>query len=164
VDAEAESLVRCLDEQRAAVLAIVDGLPEAELRRAVFPSGWTCLGLIHHLAVDDERYWFRGVAAGEPVEFPADEDAGWVVGPEVTAADVAATYRDEIARSNAIIAATPLDTPARRHDPRWEVWGWPPPGTVNLRWIALHMIEETARHAGHLDTARELLDGRTGLG
>ncbi|HKA95856.1 MAG TPA: DinB family protein [Streptosporangiaceae bacterium] len=164
MDAEAESLVRCLDEQRAAVLAIVDGLPEAGLRRAVFPSGWTCLGLIHHLAVDDERYWFRGVAAGEPVEFPVDEDVGWLVGPEVTGADVVATYHDEIARSNAIIAATPLDTPARRHDPRWDVWGWPPPRTVNLRWIILHMIEETARHAGHLDTARELLDGRTGLG
>jgi hypothetical protein len=67
--------------------------------------------------------------------------------------------------ANAIIAATPLDALARRRDPRWDVWGWPPPGeTVNLRWIILHMIEETARHAGHLDTARELLDGRTGLG
>src|SRR5215813_14663617 len=115
VSAETESLVYYLDQQRESVLDIVDGLPEAALRRVMFPSGWTCLGLIHHLAVDDERYWFRGVAAGEPVEFPADEDAGWVVGPEVTAGDVAATYRDEIARSNAIIAATPLDTPARRH-------------------------------------------------
>ena len=58
-------------QQRESVLGIVGGLPEAALRRAVFPSGWTCLGLIHHLAVDDERSWFRGVAAGEPIEFPA---------------------------------------------------------------------------------------------
>ena len=74
-------------------------------------------------------------------------------------------YHEEIARANAIIAATPLDAPARRRDPRWEVWGWPAPDEpVTLRWIILHMIEETARHAGHLDIARELLDGRTGLG
>jgi hypothetical protein len=54
---------------------------------------------------------------------------------------------------------------ARRRDPRWDAWGWPEPGeTVTLRWIILHMIKETARHAGHLDTARELLDGRSGLG
>lgn len=163
--AETESLVYYLDQQRASVLGIVDGLPEAALRRAVFPSGWTCLGLIHHLAVDDERYWFRGVAAGEPIEFPAGEDPGWVVGPEISAGEVLRLYRDEIARANAIIAATPLDALARRRDPRWDAWSWPEPEqTVNLRWIILHMIEETARHAGHLDTARELLDGRTGLG
>jgi Protein of unknown function (DUF664) len=166
VNAETESLVRCLDQQRESVLDIVDGLPDALLRRAVFPSGWTCLGLIHHLAVDDERYWFRGVAAGEPVEFPAgDVEPGWVVGPEVAAAEVFRLYCQEIARANTILAATPLDTPARRRDPRWDAWGWPPAGEpVTLRWIVMHMIEETARHAGHLDTARELLDGRTGLG
>ena len=165
VTAEADSLVSYLDQQRESVLDIVDGLPEAALRRAVFPSGWTCLGLIHHLAIDDERYWFRGVAAGEPIEFPACQDPGWVVGPQITAEQALSLYREETARANAIIAATPLDAPARRRDPRWDAWGWPEPEqTVNLRWIILHMIEETARHAGHLDTARELIDGRTGLG
>lgn len=165
MDAEAGTLVHYLDQQRESVLEIVDGLPDVALRRAVFPSGWTCLGLIHHLAVDDERYWFRAIAAGEPIVLPAGEDPGWLVGPEVAAADVFGLYREEVARANAIIAATPLDAPARRRDPRWLAWDWPPPGeTVSLRWIILHMIEETARHAGHLDTARELLDGRTGLG
>jgi hypothetical protein len=66
-------------------------------------------------------------------------------------------------RSNAIIEATPLDTLAQGYDPQWSEWGWPTADdVVNLRWIILHMIEETAQHAGHLDTARELLDGRTG--
>src|SRR5262249_48796983 len=74
---------------------------------------WTCLGLIHHLAVDNERYWFRGVAAGEPIEFPAGEDPGWLVGPQITAREVFGLYREEIARANAIIAATPLDALAR---------------------------------------------------
>ena len=163
VSAETESLVYYLDQQRESVLDIVDGLPEAALRRVMFPSGWTCLGLIHHLAVDDERYWFRGVAAGGPIEFPAGEDPGWEVAPEITAREVFGLYREEIARANAIIAATPLDALARRRDPRWDAWGWPDE-PVTLRWIILHMIEETARHARHLDTARELLDGRTGLG
>jgi hypothetical protein len=71
VNAETQSLVCYLDEQRDSVLEIVDGLPEAALGRAVFRPGWTCLGLIHHLAIDDERNWFGGVAAGEPVDFPA---------------------------------------------------------------------------------------------
>jgi len=165
VSAERESLASCLDQQCESVLEIVDGLPEAALRRAVFPSGWTCLGLIHSLAVDNERYWFRGVAAGEPIEFPAGEDPGWLVGPQFAAGEVFRPYKEEIARANAIIAATPLDALARRRDPRWDAWGWPEPEqTVNLRWIILHMIEETARHAGHIDTTRELLDGRTGLG
>jgi hypothetical protein len=166
VSDEADNLVGYLGEQRETVLDIVAGLPDALLRRAVVPSGWTCLGVIQHLAVDDERYWFRGVAAGEPIEFPAgDDEPGWVVGPEVPAADVFGLYHEEIARANAIIAATPLDEPARRRDPRWNDWGWPAPDEpVTLRWIILHMIEETARHAGHLDIARELLDGRTGLG
>ena len=165
VSAEAESLVYYLDQQRESVLDIVDGLPEAALRRVVFPSGWTCLGLIHHLAVDNERYWFRGVAAGEPIGFPAGEDPGWLVGPQIAAEEVFSLYREEIARANAIIAARPLDALARRRDPRWDAWGWPEPGeTVNLRWIIMHMIEETARHAGHLDIAREVIDGRTGLG
>jgi Protein of unknown function (DUF664) len=58
-------------------------------------------------------------------------------------------YRDEIARANAIIAATPPGALARRRDPRWDAWGWPEPEqTVNLRWIILHMIEETARTPG----------------
>ena len=166
VSAETEILVHYLDQQRESVLEIVDGLPEAALLRPVFPSSWTCLSLIHHLAVDDERYWFRGVAAGEPIEFPAYEDTtGWLVGPQVTAEQVFSLYQEEIARANAIIAATPLDALARRRDARWDTSGWPEPEqTVNMRWIILHIIEEPARHAGHLDTARELLDGRTGLG
>jgi len=165
VDAEAATLLQFLDGQRASVFAILDGLPDAALRRPVFPSGWTCLGMVHHLAVDDERYWFRGIAAGEPIELPSDDDGGWLVEPEVPAEAVFGLYRDEIQRANVIIAGTALGAPARRRDPRWDGWGWPSPaGIVNLRWIILHMIEETAQHAGHLDTARELLDGRTGLG
>jgi hypothetical protein len=105
MDTEAAFLLDYLDGQRAAVLAILDGLPDALLRRSVFPSGWSCLGLVQHLAVDDERYWFRGVAAGEQVEI-APGDAAWLVELEVSAEAVFDLYRDEIKRSNAIIEAS----------------------------------------------------------
>jgi hypothetical protein len=72
---------------------------------------------------------------------------------------VFAFYRDQCRRSDAILAATPLSTPAvGRHD------GLNADEFVDARRIVLHMIEETARHAGHLDIMRELLDGKTGLG
>ena len=70
-----------------------------------------------------------------------------------------AFYRDQCARSNAVLSRTPLSTaPAGRHG------DWLDDEVFDLRRIVLHMIEETARHAGHLDVVRELLDGRTGLG
>jgi hypothetical protein len=162
VDTETTFLLDCLESQRASVFAVLDGLPDAALRRAVLPSGWTCLGLVQHLAVDDERYWFRGVVAGEQVEVLAGDDA-WLVKPDVAAKAVFDLYRDEIERSNAVIEATPLDELARGYDSQWSDWGWPSADdVVNLRFVISHMIGETARHVGHLDAARELLDGRTG--
>ena len=159
---EEEALLRFLDAQRNSVLRIVAGLSDEMLRRPVLPSGWTCLGLVKHLAVDDERYWIRAVAAGEPITFSTtdENDLGWVVSPSVAAETVFDLYRNEVEKANAIIRATPLDAPPKWRDEVWEEWGTQVP---NLRWILLHMIEETARHAGHLDAARELLDGRTGL-
>jgi len=157
---EAETLLEFLDRQRAAVFTKLSGLSDVALRSAVFPSGWTCLGLVQHLALDDERYWFRWIAAGETVELQQGDIDGaeWVVGPDWTAQNVFDLYRAEIRRANAVVATIGLDAPPMRTDPRWPDWKIP-----NLRWIILHMIEETARHVGHLDTARELLDGRTGL-
>ena len=148
---EKTALVGFLDAQRACVLAILDGLED--LTKSVVPSGWTPLGLVEHLG-DAERHWFQEVVTGaaDPLAWPEDHAP---LPPEV----VFAFYRDQCARSNAIIAATPLDAPPKgRH-----------PGSImaeatDLRWVILHMIEETARHAGHLDIARELIDGVTGLG
>ena len=158
--AEIEALLSCLDRQRDRVLGILDGLDEAALRRKVLPSGWTCLGLVQHLAVDIERFWFRGVVAGEAAVTEAlvdGADDAWPIDVGVPAAEVFATYRNEITRANAIIAARRADTA-----PAW----WP--GDVfgdrrhdELRDVVLHVITETACHAGHLDAARELLDGRS---
>ena len=155
---EKELLRQYLDGEREHVLGILDGLSEEQLRRPVLPSGWNCLGMVKHLALADEHYWFRCVVAGEPFDFfPAGPDAEWQVGPDESAADVFALYRDEIAHSNAIIAATPSDAAPRQLDPRWGEWG---KRFTNLRIVMLHMLKETACHAGHLDAAAELLDGR----
>jgi hypothetical protein len=116
--------------------------------------------MIQHLE-GAERYWFLHVLAGtageEPGEEPDDEP-----GPFATrrpARDVVATYRRQALRSDDALAAAALDS-----RPAGEV----PPHLADeihtARDVALHMIEETARHAGHLDIARELLDGSTALG
>src|SRR5258708_38188314 len=64
---EGNALLESLTGQRRHVLGILEGLSEEDLRRPVLPSGWTCLGLVHHLALDVERFWFRAVMAGEPM-------------------------------------------------------------------------------------------------
>jgi uncharacterized protein DUF664 len=156
--AETAMLLKWLTGQREHVLGILEGLSDADLRRPVLPSGWTCLGLVHHLAIDVEQFWFRHVVAGEPMGAEADADDAWQVGPDVPASEVLALYRREIERADVIIGGTGLDAA-----PAW----WPEFfGSFrleNLREIVLHVIAETACHAGHLDAVRELIDGRTWL-
>lgn len=79
---EGDFLLAALHSQRAHVLGAFDGLPDEALRRPVLPSGWTCLGLVQHLALDVERFWFRAVSAGESVDLKSG-DAAWQVGPDV---------------------------------------------------------------------------------
>src|SRR3712207_3574418 len=94
-------LLATLDGVRQHILGILDGLSEDDLRRPVLPSGWSCLGLVHHLAVDVERFWFRAVVAGEHVELHSG-DGGWRVPEDASAATVLELYRDEARRSDAI--------------------------------------------------------------
>jgi hypothetical protein len=162
-DGERRALLYFLQYQRDSVLAIFDGLDEAAWHKPVVPSGWTPAGLVQHLG-DAERHWFQQVVTGSDPELPWDEgrpaydpDAAFVCGRP--AAEVVAYYRDQIGRSDAVLAVTPLSAaPLGQHGDPDE------PEHPSLRWIVLHMIEETACHAGHLDIARELLDGRTDLG
>ena len=159
-----QALLDFLAAQRAAVLSIVAGLDEQAWHRPVVPSGWTPAGLVEHLG-GAEWHWFQGVVTGaQPEPPPGDEDlppydpaAAFVC--DLPSAEIIDFYRDQCASSDAVLAVTPLSAPPRgRHgDPETDE----PP---DVRWIVLHMIEETARHAGHLDITRELLDGQTGLG
>jgi Protein of unknown function (DUF664) len=156
-DGEKRTLLKFLRAQRESVLAILDGLGEEVLRSAVLPSGWTPLGMVEHLGYA-ERHWFQEIVTGAagPVAWPDDHE------PLTTPRSrevVFAFYREQCRRSDEIFAATPLSAPPRERHPG-------PLGAeiTDLRGVVLHMIEETARHAGHLDVARELVDGRTGLG
>ena len=155
---ELELLLAYLNSEREHVLQCLEGLDEATLRRAVLPSGWSCLGLIQHLALDVELFWFRAVIAGEQVA--VDELAGienaWIVSEDAAAADVLGRYRQEIERANAVIAATPLESgPAWWPEGLFGAWR-----IQDLRQVVLHVMTETAVHAGHLDAVRELVDGK----
>ena len=151
---ESEALVSSLASQRRHVLGILEGLSEADLQRPLLPSRWTCAGLVHHLAIDVERFWFRAVVAGEQV--PDWPDNAWQVPADLTAAAVLDLYRREIGLADDIIAATSLDSaPAWWPEDLFGSWR-----LSDLREILVHVIAETATHAGHLDAARELVDGR----
>ena len=159
-NAEAAVLRRYLDAQRAHILGILEGLDDEALRRPALPSGWSCLGLVQHLTLDVEYFWFRCVVAGDSEAIAGLTDANaWHVAPDVPAVAILDRYRDECARANAILAAATPETP-----PAW----WPGDlfGDFRLhtvREIILHVITETACHTGHLDAVRELLDGRKWL-
>lgn len=162
--AERAALTAFLQAQRRSVLAIIEGLGDDSARKAVVPSGWTPLGMIEHLA-HAERLWFQQVLTGQadPLPWPSgdDDDESGPFATQHRLDEILAFYRKQCATSDEVLARTALAA-----SPSGEV---PPDLAVadeiyTARDIILHMIEETARHAGHLDLARELIDGRTGLG
>ncbi|MCW2528999.1 MAG: hypothetical protein JWM76_3859 [Pseudonocardiales bacterium] len=143
---------------RRHVLGILDGLDDNALRRPMLPSGWSALGLVRHLTIDVERFWFSAVIAGEPAAIAAtggDGDA-WQVPADAPTTGILDAYLAAAQLSDAIIAVTDPDA-----SPQW----WPDDIFGDWRLhdahdIVLHVIVETACHAGHLDAARELIDGR----
>jgi uncharacterized damage-inducible protein DinB len=154
-----ELLLGYLDWYRDAVLRKLDGLSEEELRRSRLPSGWTPLALLKHLT-GVERRWLRRGFAGEQVAEPNPEsgpDGRWHVAPDEPADQVRAEFLAEVASSRRILAGAGLQDRPR-------------PGTAfnpdephpALVWILFHLLQEYARHAGHLDVVRELADGTVG--
>jgi uncharacterized damage-inducible protein DinB len=169
-DDDSRVLLGFLQDQRDAVLRIVEGLPEDAWQQPVVPSGWTVAGMLWHLG-GVEHHWLQRVVTGVMDEPPAGEEAGEEgreYDPEAAfacdwpSADLIANYRDECRRSDEVLAVTPLSAAPRglhfHHDPEYTKQ------ITNVRWIVLHVIEETAAHSGHLEIARELLDGETRLG
>ncbi|HET6503501.1 MAG TPA: DinB family protein [Amycolatopsis sp.] len=151
---EKENLHASLNRQRDVVLWKLDGLGDEEVRRPMTPSGLTLLGVVKHLGAV-EYSWFRQCFGRSTEALPFaehDEDAAFRVRPEDTAARVVAFYRRARAAADEVIGELDLETLGSAWSGR----------TVSLRWVLVHMIEETARHAGHLDILRELTDGATG--
>jgi hypothetical protein len=157
---EREMLENFLDFYRETILWKVSGMSEEDLRRVVVPSGWSSLTMVKHLAYVEQN-WFRTRFAGEkdlPVPWTdEDPDADFRLDPGETTEQILRFYRDQCERGRSIAAAGSLDDLAAE----WPA-DRPPEKRPNLRWIYVHMIEETARHAGHLDVARELIDGAVG--
>ena len=150
---EKETLTGFLDYHRATLLGKIDGLSDEDLTRKLVPSETTLLGLVKHLAIV-ERWWFRMVFNDEQIQpywTKDDPDRDFRIEPNETSKEIIELYRDECDRSREITDAASLDDVARR-DGRNET----------LRWILVHMIEETARHNGHADILREQIDGATG--
>jgi hypothetical protein len=153
---EREMLTGFLDWYRAVVENKVAGLSRDDATRIMTPTGLSPLGIVKHLA-DVERRWFRLRFAGEDVAILRTEDdpgADFRIDPGDTVASVVDSYRAAAADSRRLTAQASLDDMAKSESPHY--------GRVSLRWILVHMIEETARHAGHLDLMREQIDGKTG--
>ncbi len=157
---EKEVLLNSLTTQREHVVGILDGLSSEALHQAVLPSGWTSLGLVNHLTFDVERFWFSEVVVGETFDddLETGSESAWLVSQDTSPEVVLGRYRHEVERANAVILATPLDAPPKSWPDFFGEWR-----LANLREILLHVIAETATHAGHLDAVREIIDGRTWL-
>jgi hypothetical protein len=145
--AEKDVLVGFLDYLRMCVTGKVRGVPEPLVRTPGVNSGTNLLGLLKHLA-HVERFMFLG-------ERVADWPSTFHAGPDETVESLVAAYQEATARANNVIAAcddlgAPAPTPPWCRD------------IPSMRWALAHMIEETGRHAGHLDILRELADGETG--
>ncbi len=155
---EKEMLIGYLNLQRDTLLWKLDGLDDEQLRRPHEPSGLTLLGLAKHLT-DVERSWFRERVAGEDLSHlwdDADPERYWRIEPDDTTADLIAMYRVKFAAADAIIRERDLDATVAAPP------SWPGAEAMTVRWVALHLIEETARHVGHADLIREAIDGATG--
>jgi uncharacterized damage-inducible protein DinB len=150
-------LTTFLDYVRATVHAKCEHLAEADARRAPLPGSplMTLAGLVNHLRWV-EYFWFQVMLLGEEDHGPwteEDPDREMRIAVEVPIAQLLEEYQAQCARNRDLVASLDLDTPSTR-----PVDGRP----VTLRWILFHLVEETARHNGHLDILRELADGVTG--
>jgi uncharacterized damage-inducible protein DinB len=158
VDSDSEQLIKdeliaWLDARRRHVAQQVAAMPAEARRQSQVPSGWTARGLVRHLTLDVERVWFRAVMAGERVDLPTGFE-GWTAPEEQSDEALLEQYAEECRLANAAIADLGLDAA-----PAWWFEGEGSPPYANLREVLLHVIVETATHAGHLDICRELTDG-----
>jgi hypothetical protein len=143
---ESQTLLALLQYQRESLVRKVTGVDESAARRSPVGSGTSLLWLIKHMA-RAEITWVLYRFAGQDVEIPADTP-----GPDDTLAAAVHFYRDTWENVRAVTDhSEDLNELSQKADP-----------PVNLRWVLTHLLQETARHAGHADILAELIDGRTG--
>jgi uncharacterized damage-inducible protein DinB len=155
---EREALAMNLDAQREGLIRKIEGVPDAMARQSPTASSLSLLGLVKH-AVTWERRWFEVIMAGRklpdgwPEVLPEPLDADLMVDEGDRVDHWVASYQEQIEQSRAVVASMDLDSPCARQDII----------ECNVRYVMFHMIQETARHAGHADIIRETLDGSTGI-
>jgi len=149
---ERTTLMGFLQRQRDLVAWKVRAASDETLRSVDTPSGLNLPGVVRHLE-NVERSWFREVFAGEEgltYDWTDEDQNAEFHPPDVSMADLLAAYAAESARCDAVIAAAPsLDALSASRG-------------FSLRWIIVHLIEETGRHLGHIDLLREQADGEVG--
>jgi uncharacterized damage-inducible protein DinB len=151
---EKTTLLAALQSHRDVMLWKLEGLADEQQRRPMVPSGTSLLGLVKHLA-NAEYGWFCETF-GRPTEpltdISQDPEADMRAAEGESTEEIVAFYRRAWAAADAAIEELALDETGSAYTGR----------TVSLRWVLVHMIEDTVRHAGHADILRELLDGGTG--
>ncbi|HLI38142.1 MAG TPA: DinB family protein [Streptosporangiaceae bacterium] len=152
-----EVFLRYLGYFRSRVISTCESLPEDELRRSRLPSGWTPLELVKHLTYVELR-WLEWGFEGRAVPGPWGDsrDGRWHVAAGETPAGLIAALRAQAGRSRAIIESHDL-ADIGKPGPRW---GGHEPAT--LERVLFHLLQEYARHLGHLDIVSELAGGKTG--
>jgi len=150
---ERTTLMGFLQRQRDLVAWKLRDAPDDVLRSVGSPSGLTLHGVVRHLE-NVERSWLRDVFAGEEdLSFDwteQDPNGEFHVPPDVSMTDLLAAYAEESGRCDIVVGSSlSLDEIAERSE-------------ASLRWIIVHLIEETARHVGHIDLLREQADGQVG--
>ena len=157
IDSRAEVFLTYLDFFRSALIGKLSGLSQVALRTSRLPSGWTPIELAKHLTFVEMRWleWgFEGAAVDDP--WGDSKEGRWYVDPVESSADVVAALTARGVRTRAIVERHALDeigAPGER-------WAGQPPAP--LERILFHLLQEYARHVGHLDIVRELEDGMTG--
>ena len=145
---ERDTVLTLLQYQRDSFVKKVSGVGEDAARRSPVASGTSLLWLVKHMA-RAESLWLLHRFAGQDSVIEDDR-----VGPGDSVQTAVAEYQHMWVRTDAVVAAAPnLDELCR------DVGEEAP---VNLRWVLMHLLEETARHAGHADVLREMIDGETG--
>lgn len=153
---ERTTLEAHLEENRATVLRKCSGLTWEDATRRLGSTSTSVAGILKHL-INVERWWFRFMLAGEravPFDWTEDDlDLEFEFGPDDSLDSLLAAYAVACDESRVIAAQHELTDQAAR--------AWRDDRHPSLRWIYVHMIEELARHNGHLDIYRELIDGQT---
>ncbi|MFJ3203672.1 DinB family protein [Streptomyces sp. NPDC086989] len=155
---ERTALLGWLDLQRQILRWKCEGLSEEDAHRSIIPTSpaMTMAGLISHMRWVEHTWLdvlFLGGDETQNPSFDETDDATWRT-DGLTLKQLLVDYETQCARSNAIVAAASLDDVGRHSGYR--------SGKANLRWMLIHLVEETGRHAGHADIVRELLDGAKG--